>query len=475
MKDNRSSLSKVFGRIDVFAIGFGTMVGWTWVMMATTWLTRAGFWGTIIAFAVGTLIIMGVGAAYGELASALPLAGGEVVYIYRAMGGKAAWIVGWIMTFAYLGVAAWEGIALATAVDSVLPLGRFVPLWDIAGYTVHLSWAAVGMLGAVVMLLLNLFDSRPAVIFQVMGTAAVVFIALLLFFGGITFGSIDNIGENFHSVDGFFYVFFMIPSMLIGFDVIPQSAEEMNIPPRAIGKMALMCIIFSAVWYLIVIAGLALSAPVEVRMSGVVPAADVISYVYRNDTFGQILVLGGILGILTSWNGFFMGATRLLFALGRAKLLPEIFGKVHPKYRTPWAATILVGTICITAPLLGRNALTWFIDTSTFCSLFAYCCVCLAFVLLRKYEPDLYRPFKVRFGMPIEILVTFVALLYFCIYVEDTLTNASSSYNELILIGVWMILGLIMALWAKKDFRRISVREREILIFGEKLARRKKP
>ena len=160
MKDNRSSLSRVLGRIDVFAIGFGTMVGWTWVMMATTWLTKAGFLGTILAFAIGTLIIMGVGAAYGELASALPLAGGEVVYIYRAMGGRAAWLVGWIMTFAYLGVAAWEGIALATAVDTILPLGVFVPLWDIAGYTVHLSWAAVGMAGAVVMLLLNLFGSR---------------------------------------------------------------------------------------------------------------------------------------------------------------------------------------------------------------------------------------------------------------------------------------------------------------------------
>ena len=61
---------------------------------------------------------------------------------------------------------------------------------------------------------------------------------------------------------------------------------------------------------------------------------------------------------------------------------------------------------------------------------------------------------------------------YFCIYVEDTLADARSSYNELVLIGIWMILGLIMALWAKKDFGRISIREREVLIFGEKLARR---
>lgn len=470
MKDNRSSLSRVLGRIDVFAIGFGTMVGWAWVMMATTWLTKAGFLGAILAFAIGTLIIMGVGAAYGELASALPLAGGEVVYIYRAMGGRAAWLVGWIMTFAYLGVAAWEGIALATAVDTILPLGGFVPLWDIAGYTVHLSWVAVGMAGAVVMLLLNLFGSRPAVIFQVMGTAAVVLIAFLLLFGGMTFGSTANIGKSFQSFNGFLYVFLMIPSMLIGFDVIPQSAEEMNIPPRAIGKMTLTCILFSALWYLVIITGLALAAPAEVRMSGIIPAADVISYMFQNETFGVILVLGGILGILTSWNGFFMGATRLIFAMGRAKLLPDMFGRVHPKYRTPWAATILVGAVCIAAPLLGRNALIWFMDISTFCSLFAYCCVCLAFVLLRKKEPDLNRPFKVSFGLPAGGAVTCIAMLYFIIYVQTTL--ADTSCNELVFVGIWLLMGFVMALWAKKDFGGISREEREVLIFGEKLARR---
>ena len=108
MKDQRNSLSKVLGRTDVLAIGFGTMVGWSWVVLATTWLTQAGLWGTIAAFLIGGLVILGVGTVYGELTSALPLTGGEIVYTYRAMGSKVAWIVGWVMTFAYLGVAACE-------------------------------------------------------------------------------------------------------------------------------------------------------------------------------------------------------------------------------------------------------------------------------------------------------------------------------------------------------------------------------
>ena len=103
---------------------------------------------------------------------------------------------------------------------------------------------------------------------------------------------------------------------------------------------------------------------------------------YGDDFFGSILVLGGMLGILTSWNGFFMGATRLLFAMGRAKMLPAVFGVVHPKYRTPWAATLLVGIVCIAAPLLGQNALLWFVDISSFCAVFAYCCVSVSYTHL---------------------------------------------------------------------------------------------
>lgn len=472
MKSNYDKLSRVLGRTDVLAIGFGTMVGWSWVMLAATWLTEAGFWGTILSFLSGSLIILGIGAIYGELTSALPQAGGEVVYVYRAMGGKAAWIVGWILTFAYLGVAAWEGIALATALDSILPIGYYFPLWEIAGYTVHLSWALVGMLGAVIMLLLNLFATRPAVIFQVLATAAIVLVALLLLFGGITFGSMDNIGKGFGSIDGCMYVFLVIPSMLIGFNVIPQSAEEMNIPPRGIGKMVLVCILFGVAWYIIVIIGLALSAPLEVRMSGIIPAADVMSYVYQDEGFGIIIVLGGILGILTSWNGFFMGSTRLLFAMGRAKLLPGIFSKLHPRYKTPWAATILVGSVCVLSPLLGQNALIWFVDISSFCSLFAYCCVCVTFVALRKKEPELARPFKVKLGLPLGIVITVVSILYFFVHLHNTLTDTNSS-GEIGLIGGWLALGALLALWSRKDFGKISAKEREILIFGEKMARRK--
>ena len=136
------------------------------------------------------------------------------------MGEKLAWIVGWIMSMAYIGVAAWEGIALATAVNYIFPIPAVCPLWEVAGYQVHFSWAVIGMAGALIITLLNLFGTKPAVLFQVMATAALMIVVLIVFFGGIVFGSSDNIGEPFVSADGFAYVFLMVPAMLIGLSLI---------------------------------------------------------------------------------------------------------------------------------------------------------------------------------------------------------------------------------------------------------------
>lgn len=472
MKENRNTLSKVLGRTDILALGLGIIVGWSWAIFATTWLTEAGFWGAILSFLAGSAVIVCVGVLYSELTAALPRAGGEFIYAYRAMGSKSAWIVGWIMAFAYIGVAAWEGIALATALDSILPLSLYIPLWEIAGYTVHLSWALIGMIGAVIMFILNLFSNRPAMLFQVMGTAVIIILALLILLGGITFGNVDNIGEGFVSFDGCLYVFLMVPSMLIGFNIIPVYAEEMNLPPRGIGKMVLVCIIMSIAWYILIIIGLALCAPLEVRMSGMIPAADVFAYAMGDRTFDTIVILGGIFGILTTWNGFFMGATRMLFSMGRAKMLPSIFGKLHPKYRSPWAAIILVGSICIAAPLLGKNALIWFVDLSAFCALFAYCCVCISFILLRIREPELIRPFKIRFGMVVGCFCSIFSVLYLIVAMREAFVGIENSGISLCFVAVWIAFGLLMVFITKLEYSKIDKQEREVLIFGEKLARR---
>ena len=471
MEKKRNLLSKVLGRTDIIAIGFGTMVGWSWVMMGPIWVNEAGLIGAIAAFIIGGAIILTIGLTYGELTAALPLAGGEFVFAYRAMGNRAAWIVGWIMSMAYIGVAAWEGIALATAMNYMFPLPQVGLLWEVAGYQVHMSWALVGILGAVIITLLNFFGVRPAVLFQVMATAAMMIIVLFIFFGGAVFGSVDNIGDMFGSYEGFSYVFLMVPAMLIGFDVIPQSSEEMNIEPRYIGKMILVCIIVSIIWYILLITGVSLAAPVEIRGSGVIPMADVASYMFNGDIFSVIIIVGGIFGILTSWNGFFIGATRLLFSMGRAGMLPAVFGRLHKKYRTPYVAIFLIGAVCVTAPLLGMNALVWFMDTSTFCALISYILVIISFIMLKKNEPELPRPFNIKGGAKTGIFILAITAVYLGLYINANV-NLSGVSPEFVITAAWMLLGFVMVKMLNKRRKPVSREERELLIFGEKFARK---
>lgn len=471
MKEDAHSFQRVLGRTDVLTLAFGTMIGWGWVVLSGVWIHEAGMVGSLIAFAIGAVICILVGLTYAELTAALPLAGGEMVYAYRAMGQGMAWLIGWAISFAYLGVAAWEGIALATAIDYILPIPKVWHLWDVAGYSVYGSWAAVGMIGALVLLLLNYFGTRPAAIFQVMATSFLFFVGLIFFYGGISFGSVEYIFPTVTNAKGIIAVLLIVPSMFVGFDVIPQSAEEMNLPLRHIAKVFIISIVMAVIWYFMIIIGISISAPPEVRNAGIVPAADAMAYCYGSGVFGTIMILGGICGIMTSWNGFIVGSTRIIFAMGRAKMLPPFFGRLHRKYKTPSAAILLVGGMCIAAPLLGQNALVWFVNTSALGSVLSYLLVAVSFLVLRRKEPELERPFQVKYGKIIAVLVVLFSVSFLIFY--SPLGGISSiSPREWALIGVWALIGALFAFWSRCAYRRVTDAEREQLIFGEEYSRK---
>ncbi len=465
MNESRSILSRGLGRTDVIALGFGTMVGWGWVMMGASWVSGAGYLGALIAFLLGGGILLLIGLLYGELTSALPLAGGEFVFAYRAMGQRMAFFTGWIMVLAYLSVAAWEGIALATALNYVLPIPERWPLWEIAGYPVYLSWALVGMAGAFVLMVLNLIGSRTAILFQVMATMAIIAVVIILLLGGFVYGEGENVGPMFTSGQGFSYVLFMVPAMLIGFDVIPQSAEEMNLERRDIGRMIIVCITISLIWYCLLIVGIGFAAPEEIRSSGIIPVADIAGYVYRSQVYADIMIIGGILGILTTWNGFFMGATRLLFAMGRARLIPGFFGTSMGRNHLPVPAILIVGSLCVATPLLGRNALIWLVNMSSLCALFTYTMVAVSFVVLRRKEPELERPFRLWKGHVPGVLITLVAIGYTVLYIVLNLTAADVRPAYAMIIA-WFMAGVFLYGLADKQRRGMTELEAEYMVFG---------
>lgn len=471
MSEKRESLEKVYSKGDILALAFGAMIGWGWVMLSGYWVEQAGWLGAIIAFLVGGIMCVFVGLCYAELTPALPCAGGGLVFAYRAMGYKVAWITIWATCFAYIGVAAWEGIAISTAINYIIPIPQLGYLWTVAGYKVYLSWSAIGMTVGLILIILNLKGGKSAVLFQNIATIGLTLVGIIFVVSGITKGDPQFLGEAVKGGKGIFAVLLMVPAMYVGFDVIPQSAEEMNIPKRQIGKILIFSIFLAGFWYVAMCIGIALAAPVDIRVNGAVPVADAAAFVFKNPLMGKFIILGALCGILTSWNGFIIGGARVLFSMGRAKMLPPVFGKVHPKTQTPYAAIILIGIICELSPLLGKNALVWFVNASSFGVVVTYLFVTLAFVILRKKEPNLERPFKVKNHKLIGYGAVIISIAFICLYLPFSSGGLVWPYEWGMILG-WGLLGAVLAAMTQKAYPNVTLKERELLIFGEQYARK---
>lgn len=473
----RQELQKSLKMKDVLALAFGTMIGWGWIMLAGSWVGNAGTAGAILAFLLGGVMAIFVGLTYAELTPALPLAGGELVFSFRAMGFNASWFTGWMITLAYLGVAAWEGPALSNALQflfgSALPTGPV--LWTVAGSDVTLTFLLIGMIGSLVMTALNLAGGKSSAIFQTTATVAMAIGGIAFFVCGVGTGEIENLQPMFTDGAGLVAVILAVPAMFVGFDVIPQAAEEMDMPLSKIGKVMVISIVMAATWYIIMIIGCAMSTPGDVLHGYVadpncVPVANCFAYALGNPVWGKLMICAAMCGILTSWNGFIVGASRVLFSMARAYMLPGIFEKVNKK-GVPSAAIIFVGIVTFFAPFLGKSALVWFVDAAAFGTVVAYMMVSLSYCVLQKKEPELERPFKAPGGMLTGVLAVAVALfmatLYLPIYSPTPLTKI-----EWFLVGGWLIIGIILFIINKMGANgKATPAEIEYQMFGDEYKR----
>lgn len=471
-EQGRAELKRSLSMKDVLALAFGTMIGWGWIMLAGTWVKEGGVVGAVGAFLVGAILCIFVGLTYAELTPALPLSGGELVFAYRGMGYNASWITGWMITFAYVGVAAWEGPALSTAIGFLFEnqMPTLGTLYSVAGVDVNGSFLLVAFVGALVLAIVNYRGAKSAAVFQTAATLAMAIGGIAFLVGGVTCGSIENMVPVFTGGKGFVAVLLMVPAMFVGFDVIPQAAEEMNIPLNKIAKVLIISICMAATWYILMIISIALSAPEGVRNSAGIPVAESFAHALGNPIFGKIMIVAAMCGILTSWNGFIVGATRVLFSMGRAKMLPGIFAKVHPKYGSPVAAIILVGIITCASPLLGKGALGWFVNASAFGTVVAYFMVALSFLFLRKREPDLARPYKVKAGMLVGVVAVGVAIFFVALYLPGISPNPLVGIEWALVLG-WVALGVILFIINQITTKDVTKEEREYLIFGNEYKR----
>ena len=459
---DKHKFKKVMSATDILVVAFGAMIGWGWVVSSGRWIQNAGVIGTIIGFIIGGIMIYFVGMTYAELTPAMPKVGGEHVFSYKAFGPTGSFICTWALILSYIGVVCFEAVSLPTIIQYIFPAFSKGYMYTIAGSDVYATGVIVAGVFTLSIIVINILGIKVASVFQTILTITIAAVGIILVVASAINGDSTNlenqivIGAGIGSIKNILTVAVVAPFFLFGFDVIPQVAEEINIPLKKVAKVLLLSIICAVSFYGLVVfaVGYALNSDDIVNAmngSGLVTAS-AMEKVFNSTVMAKILIIGGLCGVITSWNSFLIGGSRAIFSMAESRMVPGRFSVLHPKHKTPVNALLLIGFLSFISPFFGRTMLIWISDAASFACCFAYCMVSMSFVILRKKAPELERPFKVKHykivGITASILSGLMVLLYLIPGTGCTLT-----FQEWIMVGGWIILGIIFYIICKNHYK----------------------
>ena len=256
-------LKKVISYRSYISLGLGIIIGVGWVVYSGTWLQDGGPLGAIIAFLLGGLCLIPVGKAYGELTSAMPVAGGELAFSFKAYGPLIAFLTGWSLALSYVTLAPFETIAIGGLFEVTFPSLKTEALYYIGDDHVALSTLIPGLGIGAYLTWLNIQGTKKSTQFQSIMIS--LLLACTLVFTSVAFfkGEISNLTPLFASEGNFWAVapasiisvIVVVPWFMSGFDAIPQAAEEagVKIQPNQLGKAIVATITGGTIFYVIII------------------------------------------------------------------------------------------------------------------------------------------------------------------------------------------------------------------------------
>uniref|UniRef100_A0A372IRX2 Amino acid permease n=1 Tax=Paracidobacterium acidisoli TaxID=2303751 RepID=A0A372IRX2_9BACT len=397
------------------------------------------------------------GLCYAELASMIPIAGSAYTYTYATMGELIAWIIGWdlILEYAFSNMAVCVGFA-AHIVDfldwfGIHPSARWISpaylpsgLQDFQGHTLYTpGWHFGFNLPAflIVMLLTIVLVRGIRESAETNNIMVLLKIAAIIIF--IAVGSHFIHPDNWHPfypngwsgvLTGGSIIFFTY----IGFDSVSTAAEECRNPQRDVPIGILATLVVCTVLYIgvaVVLTGLVKWSTLVDDAAPVVNALRRISVTQGGHTLHWvhlIVLIGALLGMISSILVFQIGQARVWFAMSRDRLLPSIFSRVHPRFRTPavstWVAGFVVG---LPAGLLDIGT---FSDLSNIGTLFAFVLVSAGVLILRYKDPGRHRGFRCPGGPVLPVLS-----IIFCI-----LLMAGLPIMTWLRFFLWLAIGLVI-------------------------------
>ena len=278
---NRPQLKKGIGKAGMFSLAFGAMIGVGWVTAMGSWLSNAGPLGSSIAFTLGGLLMVAIGLCYAEVTSALPLSGGEVAYAYKAFGTSKSFIVGWFLVFGYLSVSAFEAVSISKVLRYLIPAMDYWHVYSVNGSPIYFSHIVLSAVFVLLISAVNYTGIKNSAKFQVGLTILFISLTFVFVIAGLIMGKWDNLDPLFSenttgSISaGVAMVLVTVPFWFVGFDTIPQAAEEANdtITPRTIGLLIPLSIISAVGFYILLIMSTSIAAPWHEIISDKLPTA----------------------------------------------------------------------------------------------------------------------------------------------------------------------------------------------------------
>jgi APA family basic amino acid/polyamine antiporter len=414
-------LHRVLGPVALTSLGIGAIIGAG--IFVLTGLAARDFAGPslMLSFVVAGSGCAFAGLCYAEFAAMIPVAGSAYTYAYATLGELFAWIIGWdlILEYAIASCAVAHGWshyfqAFLKLFGASVPAEFATDPFTAAPETLAGAWhlgpipivfdmpAFVVVLLITVILVIGIRESagfNSAIVMLKLGVVLFVIVA--------GFGHVDY--ANWHpffpkGISGTFsgaaYVFFAY----IGFDSISTHAEEARNPQRDVPIGILTSLLLCTLLYILVAGVLTGMVPwPEIDIDAPIASAFA-RYGLTSATF--LVSLGAVAGITSVLLVLLLSQARVLLAMARDGLLPPaIFAAVHPRFRTPYRSTILIGfVVASVAALLPLKVLADLVNIGT---LFAFVIVSAAVLVLRRTRPEVPRPFRT----PLVPLVPILGIL----------------------------------------------------------------
>lgn len=464
----RTELDNTMSKRFIWAIAYGSSIGWGAFILPGDWLISSGTLGATLGITIGGLLMLIIAVGYGALTAKFPVSGGEFAFTYAGFGKFSAFIASWFLVLGYICVVALNASAFSLLFKFVLPDFLEVGyLYTIAGWDVYIMEVILSSLILIIFAFISMKGSGLSgnlqFIFCLFMAAVVAGLFVTSFFTGEF--AFENAKPLFNDEAGVWTSIILIvaiaPWMYVGFDNIPQAAEEFKFSADKTFKLLVFGIVASILTYVAMILVTSWIYPDQNSMDG---AVWVTGSVIQSSmgTIGLALLAFAIsFGVFTGLNGFYMSSSRLIFAMGRANFVPTIFAKIHPKNKTPHYAVLFVLLVCLIAPWLGRTALNWIVDMSSVgvsVAFLATSAVSVKFFSTKENKNIVY----VIFGaLGVVISLVFLVLLLFP---GSPAALTAPSYYALL---AWVVLGAIFLLAKYKTLKSLTKEELDYLILNQ--------